>query len=433
MNTPLCVVFVCTGNAGRSQMAAALCEVETGDSLRVRSAGVEPWKNLHPMAVRLMNEQGISMEGKYPKPVHAILDKISDVIVTIGEPARLKLPKQLPGDPKVIHWDISDPADADGTPDSEPVFRRTKHKIEVQLAQLLPELQTMQAHGKAVSRPGIGTGMWYPHRFDPAIHLPQAMQAGFVAIELNCFLGEKHFGFRNPQEIRDLSRIACDLGLTLHSVHEPNNAATPGDIDPRSRQSAIDDMRYSMDLAQRIGAKVVVSHALLRGQYAKRETAELVIAVDSLLSLQQQIRDTGVRLALENGYPHTQPVLDAMAALPAAEFGFVLDTGHANISGGNECIHHIIRTMGHRLISLHLNDNNGKQDSHHPPGAPDCAVDWPALARELAGVNYQSCYMWEVFSQLSGRTDTPDAMLHQTLSASRNLFAHQPQVQASQW
>lgn len=140
------IVFVCTGNAGRSQIASALCERMGGAAVVVRSAGVEPWENLHPMAVKLLTERGIDMTGRYPKPVSAVLDKVNDIFVTMGDPARSKLPRPMPGDPLIIHWDISDPADADGTPDSEPVFRRTMERIEARLPTLLSQAKTVARH-----------------------------------------------------------------------------------------------------------------------------------------------------------------------------------------------------------------------------------------------------------------------------------------------
>jgi len=131
------ILFVCTGNAGRSQMAEALCRQLAGDSVVVESAGVEPWDHLHPMAVKLMAERGLNLSDHYPKGVRAVRDRAFDLVVTIGEPARMKTPLDLPGDPNRIHWDISDPADADGTDDCERVFRRAAEAIEQRLPKLL--------------------------------------------------------------------------------------------------------------------------------------------------------------------------------------------------------------------------------------------------------------------------------------------------------
>ena len=119
------VLFVCTGNAGRSQMAQALFRSRAGEGLHVASAGVQPWPHLHPMAVKLLTERGLSVQGLYPKPVSAVAGQGFDMVVTIGDPARALLPKARFSDAYWAHWPIDDPADADGTPDSEEVFRAT--------------------------------------------------------------------------------------------------------------------------------------------------------------------------------------------------------------------------------------------------------------------------------------------------------------------
>ena len=134
------ILFVCTGNAGRSQMAQAMLRRLVGDEVEIESAGVEPWDHLHPMAVRLMAERGISLDGHYPKSAESVADRAFDVVVTIGDPARAKLPERLRSTGEWIHWDISDPADADDTPDSEAVFSRTAEAIEKKLPELTERL-----------------------------------------------------------------------------------------------------------------------------------------------------------------------------------------------------------------------------------------------------------------------------------------------------
>ena len=131
------VLFVCTGNAGRSQMAQVMFRNLAQGQVIVESAGVEPWDRLHPMAIRIMSERGLDLRGHYPKPVSAVMDQVFDIVVTIGELARTRLFTSMPGDPQRIHWDISDPADADNTLQSESVFRYTAQVIEQQLPELL--------------------------------------------------------------------------------------------------------------------------------------------------------------------------------------------------------------------------------------------------------------------------------------------------------
>lgn len=129
------VLFVCTGNAGRSQMAETLFRNLGGNEIEVFSAGVEPWPDVHPMARKLMAERGYSMADQKPKHVKTVLDSKLNYVITIGDPARTQCP-ELPSDTVVIHWNVDDPARADGTPDSEAVFRQTLNELEEKLLEL---------------------------------------------------------------------------------------------------------------------------------------------------------------------------------------------------------------------------------------------------------------------------------------------------------
>jgi protein-tyrosine-phosphatase len=131
------LLFVCTGNAGRSQIAQAMARREAQGRIVVESAGVAPWLHLHPMAVRIMAARGFDLAGHYPKSAESVADRGFDVVVTIGERARLELPARLRRGPRWIHWDISDPADADGTPESEAAFQLAADAIARHLPGVL--------------------------------------------------------------------------------------------------------------------------------------------------------------------------------------------------------------------------------------------------------------------------------------------------------
>ena len=132
------ILFVCTGNAGRSQMAEAMFKVMCKGRAEVFSGGVEPWPDLHPMARKLMAEKGLDLTGHAPKHVRRFVDMDLDVVVTIGDRAGAETPEFRTG-VRRVHWEISDPAEADGTPDSEAVFRSACRLI----ADRLPDLQRL--------------------------------------------------------------------------------------------------------------------------------------------------------------------------------------------------------------------------------------------------------------------------------------------------
>lgn len=126
-------------------MAAALARRAMGDVAEVVSAGVEPWPHLHRMTRPTLLRRGIELDAReHPKPVAAICDRGLALVVTIGDPARDKLPRALPGGPLWVHWDINDPADADPTPDqSEAAFERAASEIEARLPDILRLARTL--------------------------------------------------------------------------------------------------------------------------------------------------------------------------------------------------------------------------------------------------------------------------------------------------
>lgn len=78
------VLFVCTENAGRSQLAAALLRHRAGDGIRVLTAGSVPGTEIAPVVLRLLAEQGLDADGEFPKPLTAEVVTAADVVVTLG-------------------------------------------------------------------------------------------------------------------------------------------------------------------------------------------------------------------------------------------------------------------------------------------------------------------------------------------------------------
>ena len=138
----LTLLFVCTGNAGRSQLAQAFGRRALASRAEVLSAGVAPWPDLHPIAVDIFGEEGLDLDGHAPKSVEHYRDRRPEVVVTIGEPARVGLPEPLRRAPFYRHWDIADPAEA---PQSlvPTAFRLASVTIQRRLDLLLAELREL--------------------------------------------------------------------------------------------------------------------------------------------------------------------------------------------------------------------------------------------------------------------------------------------------
>ena len=100
------VLFVCTHNAGRSQMAAALLDHQAAGRVRVTSAGSQPASQLNPAVVQAMAEIGLDISREYPKPLTADNVKAADLVITMGCGNACPV---YPGK-RYLDWDLPDPA-----------------------------------------------------------------------------------------------------------------------------------------------------------------------------------------------------------------------------------------------------------------------------------------------------------------------------------
>jgi arsenate reductase (thioredoxin) len=122
------VLFLCTGNSARSQMAEALLRHLAGDAVDVASAGIEP-KGLHPLAVKAMSDIGIDISRQRSKGLDAVLGQTWDFVITVCDSASESCPI-FPGDTERVHWSFEDPAAAEGSEEERlRGFRRVRDEL----------------------------------------------------------------------------------------------------------------------------------------------------------------------------------------------------------------------------------------------------------------------------------------------------------------
>jgi len=133
------VLFLCTGNSVRSQMAEAFLRKYAGDLYEVHSAGLEP-KGIHPLTVQVMEEAGISLEGQRSKSLQEYFMKVQiGYLITVCSQAEEKCPI-LPGVSTRIHWPFEDPAAFEGTVEEKLAkFREVRDEIEGEILEWLEE------------------------------------------------------------------------------------------------------------------------------------------------------------------------------------------------------------------------------------------------------------------------------------------------------
>lgn len=101
------VIFICTGNSCRSQMAEGLLKDMAGDRFDVFSAGTHP-SRVHPNAMAVMDEIGIDISGHTSDGIEQYLDQGMNTVITVCDHANQSCPT-FPGDVERIHWSIQDP------------------------------------------------------------------------------------------------------------------------------------------------------------------------------------------------------------------------------------------------------------------------------------------------------------------------------------
>ena len=130
------IIFICTGNACRSQIAHGLLESMAGDKFEVFSAGSHP-SQVHPMSTKIMEEIGIDISHHTSDNIDDYMDKGIDIVITVCDNAN-KLCPIFPGNVDRLHWSIDDPfKGCDYNENQINSFRRTRDEINARILDFL--------------------------------------------------------------------------------------------------------------------------------------------------------------------------------------------------------------------------------------------------------------------------------------------------------
>ena len=143
-NKPIArVLFLCTGNSARSQMAEAILRHLGDGAIEVQSAGTEP-RGVNPMAVRAIGESfKIDISHHRSKHLEEFLNQKFDYGITLCDRAREQCPI-FPGDPERIHWSFPDPAAVEGEEARYAAFRRTASELTTRIRFLIAMIERKQ-------------------------------------------------------------------------------------------------------------------------------------------------------------------------------------------------------------------------------------------------------------------------------------------------
>lgn len=124
------VLFLCTGNSARSQMAEALLRAQAGERFEAHSAGLDP-VDVHPLAIEAMAEIGIDIGAQRAKSLAGYLgERHFGYLITVCDHAAANCPV-FPGVSTRLHWSLTDPAAAEGSHEERlDVFRRVRDELK---------------------------------------------------------------------------------------------------------------------------------------------------------------------------------------------------------------------------------------------------------------------------------------------------------------
>ena len=139
MPNPVNILFLCTGNSCRSQIAEGWAQHLGGDQFEIRSAGIEA-HGKNPRAIAVMKEAGIDISGQESTIVSNTMLEQSDIVVTVCGHADEQCPV-LPTGVKKVHWPLQDPAKASGSEEEVMTqFRLTRDRVKQRVSRLLISL-----------------------------------------------------------------------------------------------------------------------------------------------------------------------------------------------------------------------------------------------------------------------------------------------------
>jgi len=134
------ILFLCTGNAARSQMAEGLARAFHGDVAEVVSAGSRPAGWVHPLAIRAMADIGVDIRDQESKSAERFVDQPFDVVVTVCDSAASDCP-MWPGATRIEHWPIEDPSFGNDDPATRyGRFVATRDELARRIEELIPTL-----------------------------------------------------------------------------------------------------------------------------------------------------------------------------------------------------------------------------------------------------------------------------------------------------
>jgi sugar phosphate isomerase/epimerase len=229
----------------------------------------------------------------------------------------------------------------------------------------------------------LSTHLFVNHRLT-TVWLERIWDAGIPAVEIFC--ARQHLDWSDAGQIRELGHWFRDSELKLHSLHAPmytdevwgrsgpHAVLTITESEKRKRIAMVDEIKRVIEIAETIPFRYLIQHIGVSGEeYSERKVEAAFTALEELMVFARQ---RGVEVLAEN-IPNALSSAERLKMfneITHLKLNFCFDVGHANMNGSVESAYGIMKG---RIRSTHVHDNNGKEDQHLFPLAPQGGtVDW---------------------------------------------------------
>jgi len=140
------ILILCTGNSCRSQIAEGYLRFFADEQFEVYSAGTEPKEEVHPLAVRVMDEVGLDISKQQPKDLKEFLGRLPvRYLIIVCSHANESCPRIFPGLHERLYWPFDDPAAFEGSPEATLAeFRRVRDEIRGKIVAWLKEIMALK-------------------------------------------------------------------------------------------------------------------------------------------------------------------------------------------------------------------------------------------------------------------------------------------------
>lgn len=230
------------------------------------------------------------------------------------------------------------------------------------------------------------------------------VDAGCTEVEIDADEGHLDPRIYRRGKLPKLRSLLEELSLHPNSVHVPIDGINLSTSKPEERRQAIKLLTYTLEYCKAIECSIAVVHPSHLDSLSIGTKAMKRNSVEALMEIVPRAEALGVKIALENMIEKEKPrfgsrvtdLIETIEEVGSSYLGVCLDVGHTNLmpARARANLEDEIILAGERLWTLHINDNDGKEDHHWPPG--DGNIDWGQVIRGLRKVNYKGVFMTEV-------------------------------------